>query len=163
MFEKIKFALKNVNYFKAGLWSILWIALVTFIIYVTRANDYVGHTDSGNVVIFPSYFQCIKLFLKLDHTWIWGVVSIILSGIAGLTFELLIESFVGADAYSIGTLLLSLVFSILVLYIGVDSRNIDEMTHHTMPKTEYDSVSAKNSHLDYYFHDAFQADSLYGK
>lgn len=162
MFEKIKFALKNINYLRAGLWAGIWVALVAFILYVCRANDYVGHTDSGNVVLYPSYFHCVKLFFKLPGTHIWGLLSLVLSYIAGITVELLInvqvEGKTGPIVFGIG---LPLVFSILSFYIGIDSRNIDELTHHTVTAKEYEEIKGK--HVDYYFHDAFQADSLFTK
>jgi hypothetical protein len=162
MLEKLKFIAKNLNYGRAALWTAIWVALVTFFIYVFRANDYINHTDSGNIVIYPSYFMCIKLFLKIGSNWIWGIVSLVLSAIAGVVFEAIISTLADANGGTIGAIFVALVFSILVFYLGIDSRNIDEMTHHTVTKAQYDSIPNKN-HVDYYFHDAFQADSLYGK
>ena len=161
MFEKIKYALQNANYGKAAIWAALWIGLVTLVLYVFRANDYIGHTDSGNIIFYPSYFKCVVLFFTLAPGW--SIVSLILSYIGGLTIEILRDILADAET---GTIIIGIglpfVFSLLVPDIGITNRNIDEITHHTITQEEYKALP-KKKHVDYFFTDAFQADSLYGK
>lgn len=157
--QKIKDLLKQTDAKKWAGFTILWVVLITVIFYIFRANDDVSTTAAGNVVIYPSVFKAIQLFLGTGANYLWAVLSIILSAVGGFFVTATIDDTIELDPIkSMLIVFLCAAFSVAIVYVGGD--NIKEFTHHTVTPEAYKAIENKK-HVDYFFYEANQADSLF--
>lgn len=155
--------IKTINPLRAAGFAIAYVALIAFLTYIFRVNDNFYVADNGNVAIYPSVWESIKLFLGHGWNFIWGIVSLIFAGGVGIFLDQAFadnidwtqpwQPLLYAFAPSVATL--------LVIWIGAG--NIGEFTHHTVTKAEYQQLKNehKQNHVDYYFYEANQPDSLF--